>query len=71
MVCDACEETGRLILHHLDGNKRNYNWNNLVNLCQRCSLRLQALAPPALTRKGAIKRLQARIELDNYKATFN
>lgn len=31
-----------LTVHHLDGNKWNLEWWNLVALCQRCHLRIQA-----------------------------
>lgn len=30
-----------LTVHHLDGNKANCRWWNLVSLCQRCHLRIQ------------------------------
>lgn len=30
-----------LTVHHLDGNKGNCRWWNLVPLCQRCHLRVQ------------------------------
>jgi hypothetical protein len=30
-----------LTVHHLDGNKANCRWWNLVSLCQRCHLRVQ------------------------------
>lgn len=30
-----------LTVHHLDGNKRNLRWWNLVALCQRCHLEIQ------------------------------
>lgn len=30
-----------LTVHHLDGNKGNCRWWNLVSLCQRCHLRVQ------------------------------
>ena len=31
-----------LTVHHLDGDKRNNDPRNLVALCQRCHLRIQA-----------------------------
>lgn len=30
-----------LTVHHLDGNKANSSWWNLLALCQRCHLRIQ------------------------------
>lgn len=30
-----------LTVHHLDGNKANCRWWNLVSLCQRCHLQIQ------------------------------
>ena len=35
-----------LTVHHLDGDKRNCTPENLVALCQRCHLTLQALYRP-------------------------
>jgi 5-methylcytosine-specific restriction endonuclease McrA len=36
-----------LTVHHLDGIKSNCKRNNLVALCQRCHLRIQAQWHPA------------------------
>jgi len=50
-----CEDCGHphepaagytLTVHHLDGDKSNCNWRNLVALCQRCHLRIQATWRP-------------------------
>jgi hypothetical protein len=30
-----------LTVHHLDNNKSNINWDNLVSLCQKCHLVIQ------------------------------
>ena len=35
-----------LTVHHLDGNKANSRYENLVALCQRCHLRIQARYHP-------------------------
>lgn len=35
-----------LTVHHLDGDKANCTFNNLVALCQRCHLRIQATYYP-------------------------
>lgn len=35
-----------LTVHHLDGNKSNCNYRNLVALCQRCHLHVQARYRP-------------------------
>jgi transcription elongation factor Elf1 len=36
------KETGYMLtVHHLDGNKGNCRWWNLVALCQRCHLSIQ------------------------------
>ena len=35
-----------LTVHHLDGNKGNCEDSNLVALCQRCHLRIQAIYKP-------------------------
>ena len=46
--CEDCHhphdvETGHVLtVHHLDGDKGNCRYNNLVALCQRCHLRIQA-----------------------------
>lgn len=46
--CEHCghvhaPEVGRcLTVHHLDGNKANCSWYNLVALCQKCHLHIQA-----------------------------
>lgn len=36
-------ETGHVLtVHHLDNNKSNTQWYNLVALCQKCHLKIQA-----------------------------
>lgn len=46
--CEHCGETHNpatghtLTVHHLDGNKANCSRDNLVALCQRCHLHIQA-----------------------------
>lgn len=35
-----------LTVHHLDGNKSNCEWWNLLAICQRCHLRTQARVDP-------------------------
>lgn len=35
-----------LTVHHWDGNKANCRWWNLLALCQRCHLRIQAKVHP-------------------------
>lgn len=50
--CENCDhphqvETGYcLTVHHLDGDKSNCRPKNLVALCQRCHLRVQAAYMP-------------------------
>ncbi len=45
--CEHCghsddRETGYMLtIHHLNGNKRDCRYQNLVALCQRCHLRIQ------------------------------
>lgn len=36
-----------LTVHHLDGNKANCRWWNLLALCQRCHLQVQGRVNPA------------------------
>ena len=52
----CCEQCGHshdpkngycLTVHHLDGHKPNVLYTNLVALCQRCHLRIQAKYYPA------------------------
>lgn len=35
-----------LTVHHLDGDKSNVSWRNLVALCQRCHLHIQSKWKP-------------------------
>lgn len=35
-----------LTVHHFDGNKSNVEWWNLMGLCQRCHLSIQARVNP-------------------------
>lgn len=35
-----------LTVHHFDGNKSNCEWHNLLALCQRCHLQIQAKVDP-------------------------
>jgi len=50
--CEHCRrphdpQTGyTLTVHHLDGDKANCAYSNLVALCQRCHLRIQASYMP-------------------------
>jgi hypothetical protein len=50
--CEACGHphepaTGyTLTVHHLDGNKSNCHWTNLVAMCQRCHLHWQGIWQP-------------------------
>lgn len=50
--CEHCQhphDTGKgymLGVHHLDMNKANCTYENLVALCQRCHLRIQATYKP-------------------------
>ncbi len=50
--CEACDhphdrETGHVLtVHHLNGNKSDCRYSNLVALCQRCHLRVQAAYIP-------------------------
>lgn len=50
-ACWTCEHCGHihdpengycLTVHHLDGDKAHCEFDNLVALCQRCHLRIQA-----------------------------
>ena|SRR5579859_1247767 len=51
----CCEECGHphepaagytLTVHHIDGDKTNCHWRNLVALCQRCHLHIQSVWHP-------------------------
>lgn len=47
--CDHRDDvhTGHVLtVHHLDGNKANCRWWNLLALCQRCHLRIQGRVNP-------------------------
>lgn len=51
--CVRCEhnhaplEGYTLTVHHFDGDKANCRWWNLMPLCQRCHLQIQAKVDPA------------------------
>jgi 5-methylcytosine-specific restriction endonuclease McrA len=51
-VCEHCghphdsEHGYCLTVHHLDGDKSNCTYENLVALCQKCHLRIQATYRP-------------------------
>ncbi len=53
--CEHCDHphdtpTGYMLtVHHLDGDKSNCSYANLVALCQRCHLRIQAQFIPGQT----------------------
>jgi hypothetical protein len=44
----VCAEWRILTTHHLDGNKSNCAWWNLLALCQRCHLQIQTTVDPRL-----------------------
>lgn len=37
-----------LTVHHLDGNKMNCSWTNLLVCCQRCHLHIQSIYKPEM-----------------------
>lgn len=41
-----CAQWRVLTVHHLDGNKANCEWWNLLPLCQRCHLQIQSRVNP-------------------------
>lgn len=54
-LAKACDQHGAdgpfaewriLTVHHLDGNKANCEWWNLLSLCQRCHLQIQCRVNP-------------------------
>lgn len=42
----VCAEWRILTVHHLDGDKANCEWWNLLSLCQRCHLQIQTRLNP-------------------------
>lgn len=45
--CDSPSVPGRILTtHHLDGDKSNDEWWNLLPLCQVCHLKIQAKVDP-------------------------
>lgn len=45
--CTSPSVPGRILTtHHLDGDKSNDEWWNLLALCQRCHLQIQARVDP-------------------------
>lgn len=47
--CNAAHDPERgfcLTVHHLDGDKSNVRWWNLLALCQRCHLHIQGVVLP-------------------------
>lgn len=38
LACQNCDRKYTLETHHIDGNKRNNNPNNLLKLCRRCHM---------------------------------
>lgn len=43
-----CAQWRILTVHHLDGDKSNCAWWNLLSLCQRCHLTIQSRVNPAI-----------------------
>lgn len=43
-----CAQWRILTVHHLDGDKANCSWWNLLSLCQRCHLTIQSRVNPAI-----------------------
>jgi hypothetical protein len=35
-ACERCSSTRRLLVHHIDENKRNHDHANLETLCRKC-----------------------------------
>ncbi len=44
----VCAQWRILTVHHLDGDKANCAWWNLLSLCQRCHLTIQCRVNPAI-----------------------
>jgi 5-methylcytosine-specific restriction endonuclease McrA len=38
--CQICHGSENLIIHHIDKDDHNNNWDNLIVLCNRCHLEL-------------------------------
>lgn len=46
--CEIVAEWRILTVHHLDGDKANCAWWNLLSLCQRCHLQIQTRLNPQI-----------------------
>lgn len=38
--CIKCDSVDMLVVHHIDGNDNNNDWDNLVTFCAKCHLEL-------------------------------
>jgi len=61
--CEACGVSNGpapfvLTVHHIDFNPQNNEDDNLIALCQRCHLKIQARIPQPRTRLEVIQRLR-------------
>lgn len=75
--CEACKSKhgpipNVLTVHHVDFDKSNCRFTNLVALCQRCHLKAQAMQPlpkdkgellRRLTRRGLLEKTQLEFEI--------
>jgi hypothetical protein len=50
-----------LTVHHIDGDKQNNDWTNLLVCCQRCHLHVQAVWKPGWTLPAAWETVPAWI----------
>jgi len=57
--CVKCDSVEQLLVHHIDGNDENNDWDNLVTLCQACHL---ILHKPQVGYRGKQLDLQKRNE---------
>lgn len=44
--CQLCGNADKIIVHHIDKNKKNNSQKNLVTLCRRCHLDIHRLGKP-------------------------
>ena len=61
--CEACDHENAgwpytLTVHHIDGDPRHNEDDNLIALCQRCHVKAHALTPAPRTRLEVIQRLR-------------
>jgi len=69
-LCQSCDATGTLDVHHIDGDQTNNSLENLIPLCKSCHRKVHNHTPDTRTIEKLIPRMddpQPAFDPENFK----